>query len=374
MVEEGGTTPVAGRVAERFSAVRERFEEQLLADPGHSAQLAVHVDGELVVDLWGGPHLGGDSVTGVFSATKGVAALTLALLVQSEQLSLDAPVTEYWPEFAQGDPTPVTVRQLLSHQSGRVSVPGLEDITDFCDRPAIAQRVARAAPLWRPGSCFGYHGLTIGVFMEELCRRVTGEDLQALYAREVRDRYGVDFFLGTTDDAEARFVEVLPRRDGGAPPGADDPDGIAAYVFSGDGPVAPPNVPLARRAGVAAVGGVGSARGLARAYAAMVTGVDGQGPRLDPATVARMGEQQCWGVDRVIGQQMCFAVVFMKPQPRVPFASWAGLGHDGAGGALGYADPLTGVAFGYVPAPMVSPGGCDPRAVELSRLVRDCLR
>lgn len=361
-----------GDADERLRPVRERFDAFLAQDPGFGAQLAVYVRGELALDLWGGPHVGRRSVTGVFSATKGVAALTLALLVQRGDLDLDAEVTGYWPEFARGDASPVTVRQLLSHASGRVSVPGLRDIRDFCD-PVIAQRVAEAEPVWQPGSCFGYHGLTIGVFMEELCRRVAGESLQELYAREVRDRYDLDFFLGTTDEAESRFRPVLRHAQFGQP-GAEDPDGLATYVFSGDGPYLPPNVAEVRRAGVAAVGGVGSARGLARTYAAMVTGVGGEAAGLDGSTVRAMGRQQQWGTDRITNQTMCFAVVFMKPQPRMPFASWEAIGHDGAGGALGYADPRTGIAFGYIPQPMQPPGGCDPRAVELSRLVRRCVQ
>ena len=99
-----GGTAVHGHATGRFAAVRERFQHHLRADPGHSAQIAAYVDGELVVDLWGGPRVTRDSVTGVFSASKGVAALTLALLVQRGDLSLDAPVTAYWPEFAEGDP------------------------------------------------------------------------------------------------------------------------------------------------------------------------------------------------------------------------------------------------------------------------------
>lgn len=360
-----------GWAAERLRPVRERFDAFLARDPGYGAQLAAYAGGDLVLDLWGGPRVSRESITGVFSASKGVAALAVSLLVGRSVLDLDALVTHYWPEFARGDATPLTVRQLLSHASGRVSVPGLRDIRDFCD-PAIARRVAEAQPVWQPGSCFGYHGLTIGVFMEELCRRTAGMSLQELYAREIRDRYDVDFFLGTTDDAERRFVPVA-RQAGSELPGSDDPDGLATYVFSGDGPHLPPNVTEARRAGVAAVGGVGSARGLARAYAAMVTGVDGAAPGLDPGTVETMGRQQQWGLDRITNQMMCFAVVFMKPQPRMPFASWRAIGHDGAGGALGYADPGTGVAFGYIPQPMQPPGGCDPRAVELSRLLRRCL-
>lgn len=121
------------------------------------------------------------------------------------------------------------------------------------------------------------------------------------------------------------------------------------------------------------MGGVGSARGLAGVYAAMVTGLNGAAPALSPSTVARFAEQQCWGIDRILNQPMCFGVVFMKPQPRMPFASWRAIGHDGAGGAIGYADPTYDLAFGYITQPMCDPGGCDRRAVELSRTLRTCL-
>jgi CubicO group peptidase (beta-lactamase class C family) len=120
------------------------------------------------------------------------------------------------------------------------------------------------------------------------------------------------------------------------------------------------------------VGGIGSARGLAQVYAAAI-GLTGEA-LLEPDTLAAMGQQQVWGVDRVLNFPMAFGVVFMKPHPGSDFGSFQAFGHDGAGGALGYADPLYGVSFGYIPLQMQLPGGADARALRLSQTVRTAIR
>lgn len=377
-----GPGEVRGEVVSGLEPVRDLLCELAQEDPDYSAQLVAYVGGEKVVDLWAGPHQGPDTLTGVFSSTKGVSALTLARLVESGDLDLEAPVAEYWPEFGcQGKET-VTVTQLLSHQAGVVGVPGAR-IGKRYDSREIAAGLAAMRPLWRPGRAFGYHGTAIGPLMEELFRRVGGEELQECYAREVRDRYGVDFFIGLPESQEPRFAPLLPP----APAGADGvppmpehvPDDLGSVVFFGAGPRDPdgviePNLRHLRGAGVASIGGVGSARGLARAYAAAVTGVDGESPFLSPETVERLGVEQCFGPDRVLGGiEASYAVVFQKPHHTAPFASWRAIGHDGAAGALGYADPTYDLAFGYVRRRMTSPGGLDPRAVRLSTRLRSLL-
>ncbi|MFC7581056.1 serine hydrolase domain-containing protein [Schaalia naturae] len=379
-----------------FEPVREMFAAMLAEDPDYSAQLSAYVGGREAIHLWGGPHMDEDTLTGVFSSTKGVSALTLARLVEAGLLELNAPVSRYWPEFAARGKDRITVRQLLSHQAGLVGVPGMRIRTRY-DSREVAAALAAMRPLWRPGSCFGYHGTSIGPLMEELFRRVAHEELQEYYARDVRGRYGVDFFIGTDEPAEARYRPVLPplaqdppppdSEEGVSPPesanpGRDPSDDLASIAFFGGGPMDPegeiePNLAHLRAAGIASIGGVGSAWGLARVYAAAVTGVqdvDGGRPFLSAATVEEFGTQQCWGVDRVLGVPGCFGTVFQKPHPGMPFGSFRAIGHDGAGGSLGYADPEYELAFGYVQRRMSVPGGADPRALRLSAAVRGALR
>jgi hypothetical protein len=228
-------------------------------------------------------------------------------------------------------------------------------------------------PLWRPGTAFGYHALTMGILMEELCRRVAGTTLQDLYDTRIRQPYGIDFFLGLPEDQEPRFRDVLY---------AEDPDRPWLDPLSLDGlnsnaPVSTilelPNHRVVRAGGMSSAGGVGSADGLARLYAAATTGVDGAAPFLAPGTIHAMTEEQVWGLDRASGQDNAFAVVFMKPQPGRDFGSHLAFGHEGANAALGFADPCYGLGFGYVPR-RAEEGRTPGRAQRLSRAVREAAR
>jgi CubicO group peptidase (beta-lactamase class C family) len=375
----------AGSVSAGFEPVRNQFDAYLLADPAYSAQLSVYRNGELIVDLTGGPDLAEDSVTGVFSVSKGISALVIATLVRDGQLALDERVAHYWPEFAECGKDQVTVRQLLSHQAGLPGMPGGLPFEELRDSSVAAARLAAAFPDWRPGSDFGYHGITIGVFMEELTRRITGRTLQETYESKIRARHDIDFYLGLPADAEPRFREVLPMAPSSEQQAqldrhASAPDGLTALAFNSplrgqsvlDSPISP-NLREVRAAGLAAVAGTGSARGLAKAYATAI-GAAGAPPLLDAGTIAQVAQQQVRGLDRVLNKTMCFGIVFMKPHQEVEFASYRAFGHDGAGGALGFADPLYGIGFGYIPNPIQFPGAADPKAVHLSQIVRSCIR
>ncbi len=184
-----------GFAAPGFEAVLDLFESLLADDERYSAQVAAYHHGVRVVDLHGGPHLAADSITGAYSCSKGVAAMVVALLVQDGLLDLDRPVAHYWPEFGQYGKDQLLVREALSHQAGVMGVEGGFALDEFTT-PQAAARLAATRPAWRPGSCFGYHAITIGILMEELCRRVAGEALQSLYDTRIRLPFGVDFFLG----------------------------------------------------------------------------------------------------------------------------------------------------------------------------------
>jgi CubicO group peptidase (beta-lactamase class C family) len=373
-----------GTVAPGFESVRTEFDAYLADDPNYSAQLAVYWKDHLVVDLVGGDGLTHDTLTGTFSATKGVAAIALATLLSSGQLDLDQTVVHYWPEFGAHGKETILVRDLLSHQAGLINVDGGLETADILDSHRAAPKLAAQRPYWRPGTTFGYHGLTIGSFMEELVRRITGQTLQELYELTIRAPRDIDFWLALPQSQEDRFEAVRP-----AHPTAEQlamvsanpmsSDGMAALMFNGVNNLVPPdlspyspNCREVRTAGPAAVGGIGSARGLAQVYA-VATGLTGDAI-LDPDTLAAMGQQQVWGVDRVLNFPAAFGVVFMKPHPGCDFGSYQAFGHDGAGGALGFADPLYDVSFGYIPLQMQLPGGADARALHLSQTVRTAIR
>ncbi len=361
-----------GFAAEEFDAVRRLFDSMLAADPRYSAQLAAYHQGVMVLDLHGGPDIAADSVTGVFSCSKGVAALAFGLLVQDGAVDLDAAVTRYWPEFGCHGKEMLTVRQLLSHQGGLVGVPGGFAMEEYNDAAAVAAKLAAAIPLWRPGHAFGYHALTMGVFLEELCRRITGGTLQALYEERVRAPFAVDMYLGLPEREEPRYRDVLFDEDPRLP--FIDPDGIlgiSANVRAGN-LLTLPNLRSIRAAGSCSGAGVGSAVGLARLYAAASTGVDGGEPFLTPQTIATMSQEQVWGIDRVFSAESAFAVVFMKSHARMDFGSAQAFGHDGANAALGFADPAYGIGFGYIPQ-RAEEGGTVGRGMQLSVAVRKVL-
>ncbi len=365
-----------------FEDVRNQLDVYLVRDPTYSAQLAVYWKGELVVDLVGGPDLDASSITGVFSVSKGVAALALSTLIARGELDLDERVVHYWPEFAPFGKDAITVRDLLSHRAGLVNVDGGLLVDEITESAKGAARLAAQRPLWRPGTAFGYHGITIGVLMEELVRRITGASLQTLYEKVVRAPREIDFYLGLPESEEPRFRTVAPMTLTSTQRAEVDespmsPDGVAAFAFTSGGNSTPgngeltPNNRAVRAAGPAATGGIGSARGLAAVYAAALGHL---GPRfVDSETLETMSQQHSWGRDRVLNLDNCFGIVFLKPQPRMEFGSYRAFGHDGSGGALAFADPHHGLGFGYIPLPMQYPGGADPKAVRLSQLTRSAI-
>ena len=373
-----GAIHEGGIVDERFRSVAELFAT-FLEEDGFSAQLAVRHRGVPVLDIAGGSAVTTDSLTGVYSASKGVAALAVATLVDDSRLRLDDRVAAYWPEFAANGKSAITVRQLLSHQAGLPVIEGHDDLSTLLDSTLGGERLAAQVPLWQPGAAFGYHAATIGVLIEELVRRVTGESLQALYGREIRAPRDADFYLGLPESLDDRYVPVgepQPSAQQLAELASRPPmDALAERVFDNfgvpdnrtAGGFSTNNIAM-RRAGPAAVGGVGSARGLARLYADALPGAES--PIARPQTFQAMAQQQVWGHDRTLNVANAFGVVFMIPQPRLPFGGLGAFGHDGAGGALAFADPTTDISFGYIPVPMQYPGGADYRSVALARLVR----
>jgi CubicO group peptidase (beta-lactamase class C family) len=371
--EKAGGTARSGRsggaVASGFEPVRQQFDSFLREDSSYSAQLVVHVGDDVVVDLWGGPVLGQTSITGVYSVSKGITALVIALLIQDGTLALEEPVASWWPEFGVHGKQTVTVRQLLTHQAALINAVPTLTPEQFLDPRVAAARLADTIPVWRPGAAFGYHALTIGPLVEELVRRAAGHSLQHLWNQRVRKPHEVDFFLGLPASEDQRYVPLQPATSA-TPVEPPDAGGLPEHALGLSEPFSP-NLRLVRAGGSASIGAVGSARGLAQAYASVITS---SSPLLEPTTLAMVSQLQVDGHDLVLDQHMRFGVLFMKPRPASLWGSWRAIGHDGAAGALGFADPDHRIAFGYIPNPAPERGGADPRAVALSATVRECVR
>lgn len=369
-----------------FEPVLQAFQAYCEADPTYSAQLAVHVDGERVVDLVAGTALTTDSLVPVYSSSKGAIGVVVALLVERGQLDLDATVATYWPEFARKGKAAVTVRQLLSHQAGLLGVDGGFTWEELCEHTTLAERLADQRPLWQPGQAFQYHGLTIGTLADELVRRIDGRSLASVLHDDVTTPRAIDLWMGTPESQDHRIVEAL------APDAEDLRASLVARVEDGGGqrdhfsPLSGPKGPVGdllrqvndralQRVGPPAVGVLTNGRGLAALYACLHHETNGQPRLLDDDTIAQMAQVQVTGMEIGSGAHARFGVVFQAPHPkRWPFGGVGAFGHDGAGGSLAFCDPAYGIAFGYVVQRLPMPGGMDARAVELARLVRSCLR
>ncbi|MGP3970861.1 serine hydrolase domain-containing protein [Streptomyces sp. 6N223] len=363
---------IHGTAAPEFEPLRKEFAA-VLADepPGHDAQLAAYVDGRPVADLWGGPSFAADSLIGVYSGTKGAAYLTVALLVQRGVLDLDREVRHYWPEYAAEGKDRVTLRDVLTHRAGSIGTDAGFTPAELADDRALAELLAPHRPYWRPGAAFGYHAFTIGALAGEVARRATGLGLQEVYEREIRAPHGLELYLGLPEALEPRVVEVIPPKPEPARDAPDSLGGIASNLHAGEltDLAALPNSRAFRAGGQASVAGVASARGLARLYAAAVWGVDGRPPLLEPATAEEFARPHAVGHDLTLNMHRAYGIGFMVG---LPFLGAGSFGHDGAGGAMAFADPRSGLAFGYVRRRFPAPAGAGPDAERLARVARAC--
>lgn len=382
---------VNGTVAEGFEPVREAFVRNFATLGERGAAVAVYRDGRKVVDLWAGTK----DVDGteawqhgtaqvVRSATKGVAAAVLLVLHQRGKLDLDAPVGEYWPEFKAHGKERLLVRQVLNHRAGlpvldRPLAP--EEALDPHRGPAA---VAAQAPAWEPGTDHGYHALTYGWMVDELVRRVTGRWAGEWLAAEVAGPLGLDLWLGLPE-AEAGRVGRAGRVEGPEPVGGlrarlkrtvteayDDPNSLTRRAFAAITPFPDQNDPAYRAAALPATNGIVTAEALARFYATLIGEVDGV--RLfDPATMELARAEESAGPDRVLVVGTRFGLGYMLHGTASPLLGPGSFGHPGRGGALGFADPETGIAFGYVTNGFRKTVTADPRAQGLIRAVRAAL-
>lgn len=351
-----------------FAHVRATFERGF-ADHGElGASVCVHVDGERVVDLWGGmTAVGGNSVpweadtlVPVFSCTKGWTAMCVHVLAARGLVDFNAPVAQYWPEFGQAGKSAVTVRMLLDHSAG---LPGWRDpLPDgsVYDWDYMTDRCAAEAPFWEPGTRHGYHAFSFGWLVGEIVRRVSGRTLGAFLREEIADPLGADVWLGLPESEErrvaaARFHVPDPNRlDAMTRAALTDPSSIQAIVLTNTGGMNV-NTRECYKAEIGAAGGLASARGLADVYRPLAQGGEGL---VDADTLALMGEvSTASGSDATLLLATRFSLGFMKStdnranttaDPYSAITSATAFGHPGMGGSIGFADPGCNLSFGYV--------------------------
>jgi CubicO group peptidase (beta-lactamase class C family) len=350
--------PVAGTVAPGLEAVREAFVGNFAERGEVGAAVCVLVRGRVVVDLAGGwadeartRPWRSDTLVNAYSVGKPVVALLALQLVDAGRIGLDDPVASAWPDFAAAGKEAATVRHALCHRAG---VPAIrEPLTDEdlwqWDRMAAA--LAASAPWWEPGTRHAYHTNTYGHLVGELVRRVGGERCGARL-RALAEPLGADLFYGVPAAEQRRCADVIWA---GSSPGrsfdlealeGDERMVMQSYVnppgYSSLGVV---NTPAWRSAEVPSTNLHASAAGVARFYAALLE----PGRLLSPALLAEATAPQSVGYCPVLGEVVTFGLGFKPTVPRRPFGPNPGaFGHFGTGGAVGFADPHSGVAFGYV--------------------------
>ncbi|MFE9566689.1 serine hydrolase domain-containing protein [Streptomyces sp. NPDC006487] len=333
---------VSGPCDGRFGSVRAALEEQLRSGEELGASLYVDVDGEAVVDIWGGYRDESrtvpwtrDTLTNVWSTTKAVTTLAALVLVDRGLLDVDAPVRTYWPEFAANGKESVLVRHVLSHTSG---VSGWEkpcSLEDIYETDAAAARLATQAPWWEPGTASGYHGLNFGHLVGELVRRVTGQSLRSFVATELAGPLGADFQIGADRADWHRIADLVPPAVD--PHALDALDQTSPMYKTLTSPLAGGDVANTagwRLAEIGAANGHGTAAGLARLLSVVSRGGAVDGLRLlSPETIDLALKEQASGVDLVIGLPMRWGMGFALPEahtfPYVPegrVCFWGGWG------------------------------------------------
>ena len=387
---------ILGFVRPGFEHVREEFERNFAERGEVGAACAVTVAGEYVADLWGGSQdaegstpWSRDTIVNVWSVGKAVSAVLLLRLVERGLVELDQPVARYWPEFAQGGKSAITVRTLMAHQAGLPAVgkplPAGYNLTDW---DGMCEALAAQEPWWEPGSRFGYHTNTYGFLLGEIVRRVDGRRIAEVLQEELAGPLGVDFYFGFGPELDHRVATWIPyvRSDDEAnerPWLELDPatlDGVAlARVMAYRNPPAHPeggvNSRIWRASEYPSTSGHSNARGFAAIFGALASGGSIGGHYvLDQSIVEQAIEIASDGEDVVLGRPNRFGLGFQLTNPGIrPLGpNQRSFGHYGNGAVLAFADPDAQVGFGYV-CNRAGRSWRDPRNIALTDAVYQSL-
>jgi CubicO group peptidase (beta-lactamase class C family) len=375
-----------GHVNPGFEAVREAFAANFTRRRELGGACCAYVHGEQVVDLWGGVRNNEtgepwerDTMVIVYSATKGLAAMTLALAHSRGWLDYDERVAAYWPEFAQHGKERITVRQLLAHQAGLFVLDELLTRDLVADLDRLAQVLARQTPAWEPGTRQAYHGITLGFYEAEILRRIDPQhrSLGQFFQDEIATPLGLDVYIRLSDDVPNARLAVMTRASmldmlRGFPlrlaiDAMRRDSNIVRTLRGSELPHDEEHV-YARNLEVPSGGGVGTARALARAYSAFATGgheLQLCAETLDMLAAPAVPPARGFYDECMKGDGAQFSLGFMKPSAALPFGSARSFGSPGAGGSMGFADPVASVGYAYVTNRMGTRLNGDPRDVAL---------
>ncbi|MEH6702948.1 serine hydrolase domain-containing protein [Parasphingorhabdus sp.] len=365
-------TPIHGICDSRFAAVKAAFENNFREHGDIGASVAITLDGEFVVDLWGG-HLDEertdswqeDTLVNVWSSTKTMAAMSLLLLADRGEVDLHAPAAKYWPEFAQNGKESVEVRHFLSHTAGLSGMDEKVEGDALYDWEWMTDALAKQAPWWEPGTQSGYHALTQGHLIGEIVRRVSGQSIGNFFRQEIAEPTGADFHIGADGALDARIGNLIPPKSRVAP----DSDSIAGRTFANPGVDATePRKRAWRAAEIPAANGQGNARSIVRAQTAMANGGQAFGKTImSEAGTKRIFEKQSEGTDLVFGMPVTFGMGYGLNSPSTPISPnsntcfWGGYG-----GSSVMVDQDARLCFSYVMNKMETGLLGDPRGFGLA--------
>ncbi|MFX0055559.1 MAG: serine hydrolase domain-containing protein [Promethearchaeota archaeon] len=385
---------ISGFVKPDFAAVQEVFIENFRSRNELGAACCVYYQGEKVVDLWGGIR---NEVTGepweedtmvlVWSTTKGLSALAMALAHSQGLLDYDEPVARYWPEFAQNGKGKITVRQLMAHQAGLFAFDELGDKEIIADLDRLAVVLAKQKPAYEPGSQHTYHALTLGFYQSELLRRVDpkGRSLGKFFQDEIATPLSIDFYIRLPEDIpNSRLASLRQVKFGfsamrSVPVGmilsSMNPRSAIRRALMGTEFCLDEDRIYARNYEVPSGGGVGTARAIAYAYSVFATGGKEIGLRKEtlkqliaPPTAPLRGLR-----DGALKTDTSYSLGFARPLPKNPFGSPSSFGMPGTGGSFGFADPETKIGYGYVLNGLGTSFPNDPRDIALRNAIYDSI-
>jgi CubicO group peptidase (beta-lactamase class C family) len=385
---------VKGQVSPGLEAVREAFADNFARRGELGGACCAWCRGEKIVDLWGGIRnrqtgepWERDTMVIVYSATKGLAAMTLAIAHSRGWLDYEERVAHYWPEFGQHGKETITVRQLLAHQAGLYALDEPLDRSIVADADRLAAVLARQKPAWEPGSRQAYHAITLGFYEGELLRRLDPQQrtLGQFFQDEVASPLGLDVYIRLPEEIPASRLATMTR-----PTLVDmllnlplrfavetmNPRSKIVRALRGSELPHDEQHVYARNLEVPSGGAVGTARAIAQAYGVFAAGGPELGLRLETLELlAAPAVPPAHGFyDECMKGEVMFALGFMKPSPVWPFGSGSSFGSPGAGGSFGFADPAAGIGYAYVTSRMGTALTGDPRDLALRAALYSALQ
>ena len=370
------TSAVFGSVAPRYETVRTAFKATLDSGLEKGGHFAVFRNGSALVDIWGGLTADGtqtikeDSLYSVFSATKALSSLCVALLVDRGILDYEAPVANYWPEFTRNGKSGFSVGHLMSHQVGLMGVSAATTIEDFYAHDGVVALLANQEPDFEPGA-WGYHPLTFGTLADEIVRRADGRTMSQFFIEELGAIAGGDAYLRLPQEADHRHCGVEKNPDLSTP--QYDSPMPGPFMNSMTNPPIDAdwgNQRSFREAGQPGAGASANARGLARIFASIL---DTEDPLISPDTFAQASQERVVGMDRGSGGIGRYAAGF-RLNVGTMGSNPDSFGHAGLGGSVVFADPARRLAIAYTTCRVINPSwqGIDPRLAILLRALYEC--